>query len=129
MKGSIAKNVDDYIAEQPVDHREILESIRHLVLSVAKDAEEVISYRLPCYKLNGMLVGFGTHKKGCSFYTMSTTILGEHADELTGFHYEGSTLHLPLGQKLPVTLLKKLIRKRMQMNQEKAMRKQHAQKR
>ncbi|MFT3909046.1 MAG: DUF1801 domain-containing protein [Ferruginibacter sp.] len=61
------KTVDDYISCQPDEFKEMLEQIRSLIHVLAPAAEEKISYQVPCYKYHGMLVGFGTHKKGCSF--------------------------------------------------------------
>ncbi len=121
MKSFKAATVDEYIAHQDEAFQPMLNQIRALIRANAPKAEEVISYQIPCYKLNGMLVGFGTHKKGCSFYTMSTTILKEYADSLEGFDFAGSTLHLPLTKKIPVTALKKIIKQRMYMNEIKAM--------
>ncbi len=116
MKNIKPVNVDQYIAVQPVASQARLKEIRSLIRSTAPAAEEVISYLIPCYKLHGMLVGFGIHKKGSSFYTMSTTILKEHDKELKEYDYSGSTLHIRDNQKLPVSLLKKLIKERIQHN-------------
>lgn len=121
MKTTRAENVDAYIAAQEENFRSMLTEIRRIIRSTAPKAEEVISYHIPCYKLNGMLVGFGTHKKGCSFYTMSTTILREFAPLLQDFSFVGSTLHLPLTKKLPAAALRKIIRQRMWMNEIRAM--------
>ncbi len=119
-KNNKPRNVDQYIAMQPVASQPRLKEIRSLIRSAAPMAEEVISYMIPCYKLHGMLVGFGNHKKGSSFYTMSTTILKEHEKELKGFDYSGSTLHIRTDQKLPVPLLEKIIKKRISHNTKKA---------
>ncbi len=121
MKAFKAKNVDDYIANQPEELIEMLVHIRHIIQSVAPDAEEVISYRIPCYKLHGMFVGFGTHKGGCSLYAMNTKILGEFGKELDnkGIKYSGSTVHFGANQKLPVALIKKMVKARMKQNIEK----------
>lgn len=120
-----APDVEAYIEAQEPVLQPMLHQIRDLIRKVAPDAAELISYHIPCYRLEGMLVGFGTHKKGCSFYCMSTTILTEYAAALEGFDFENSTLHLPVNKKLPMITLKKIIRQRMQMNREKTLAKKH----
>jgi uncharacterized protein YdhG (YjbR/CyaY superfamily) len=114
------RNVDEYIAIQPLALREMLEEIRTLIHSVIPAAEEVISYMIPCYKHHGMLVGFGAHKGGCSFYAMNTKILNTYAKELARFKYTGSTIHVDPKQPLPVALLTKIIKQRVKENEEKA---------
>lgn len=127
MKGEMPVNtVDAYIAAQPVELRAMLEHIRALIQSLAPHAEEVISYHIPCYKYHGMLVGFGTRKKGCSFYVMSNTLLYDYAKDLQNCTWEGSTLHLDPAKPLPVSLLKKLTRLRIKHNEERARQKQAA---
>ena len=121
-----APDVDSYILAQEEQFQPMLHEIRSLIRTTVPEAAELISYHIPCYKLEGMLVGFGTYKKGCSFYCMSTTILGEYAANLKEYSFEGSTLHLPYGKKIPATVLKKMIRQRKRMNQEKALAKKHA---
>lgn len=118
-----AKNVDDFIAIQSEAVIEMLEQIRGIILKTAPRAEELVSYGVPCYKLNGMLVGFGVQKKGISFYTMSTTAPAAHKSELTGYKFSGSTIHINLGQKIPKALITKIIRERIKHNAEKAARK------
>jgi uncharacterized protein YdhG (YjbR/CyaY superfamily) len=111
-------DVDDYVANQRDELKSQLSQIRKIIRSMVPDAEEVISYQIPCYKYYGMLVGFGVHKNGCSFYTMSNTILSSLTKELGDLRYAGSTIHLDSKKKLPVALLKKIIRLRTKHNEE-----------
>ena len=114
------KGVDDYIAYQEPALQPMLKKIRATIQSLVPDAEECISYMIPCYKLDGMLVGFGTHKKGCSFYTMNPVMLSSFAGDLKGITYSSSTLHLEPGKAVPVALLKKLTKYRIKENKERA---------
>jgi len=117
--------VDSYIASEPAAIRTMLEEIRGIIKSVVpEETEEIISYMVPCYKYNGMLVGFGARKDGCSFYAMSTTILGEFEKELKGLKYNGTTIHFDVGKKLPAALIKKITKQRIKYNTEKALLKQ-----
>lgn len=114
------KTVDDYIALQPVELREMLEQIRSAIKSVAPKAEEVISYMVPCYKLHGMLIAFGAHKKGCSLYAMRPDKIKQLAKEFKDIKYAGSTIHFDAGKKIPIALIKKATKLRLQENIEKA---------
>jgi uncharacterized protein YdhG (YjbR/CyaY superfamily) len=115
------KGVDDYIATQETNLQPMLEKIRSAIRSVVPKAEECISYMIPCYKQQGMLVGFGTHKKGCSFYTMNPVILRSYTEELKNFKYTGSTIHFDPKQPLPLALIKKIIKHRIKENEERAL--------
>ena len=118
-------NVDEYIAYQETSLQPILKKIRATIHSVVPGAEECISYMIPCYKHEGMLVGFVTHKKGCSFYTMNPAILRSYASDLKDLKYTGSTIHFDPKKAVPVALVKKLIKHRLKENKERAMLKQH----
>lgn len=112
--------VDDYIAAQSPEQREMLEQLRSLIQSVVPKAEEGISYMLPTYKQHGHLVGFGVNKKGCSFYCMNPKIADQLPDVFKKLKWSASTIHFALDEKLPVTALKKIIRYRVKENDERA---------
>ena len=117
MKGIVFKDVTAYINGQPESMQPLLKQFRNIIKSVVPEAEEIISYRIPTYKYHGVLVGFGTHKEGCSFYVMNPRILAaSFATELEGYEYTGSTIHFDPEAKLPATLIKKIIKHRMQEN-------------
>jgi len=112
--------VDDYIRHQDTHLQPMLEQIRCLIRSVIPAAEECISYMIPCYRHHGMLVGFGTHKKGCSFYTMNPTLLRTYTEVLKNITYTGSTIHFDPAKKLPLALIKKITKHRIRENEERA---------
>ncbi len=114
------KGVDDYIAYQDPALQPMLKKIRSVIQAAVPNAEEVISYMIPCYKQQGMLVGFGAHKNGCSFYIMNPKMLATIANDLKGYKYTGSTIHFDHKKALPVALIKKLIRMRIKENKERA---------
>jgi uncharacterized protein YdhG (YjbR/CyaY superfamily) len=64
----IPKNVDEYIAQQPVGVREKLEQMRAVVREAAPEAEESISYMMPTFKLGGVLVHFAAFKNHIGLY-------------------------------------------------------------
>ncbi|MGZ4035925.1 MAG: iron chaperone [Bacteroidia bacterium] len=99
---------------------EMLKKIRQAIRSAAPKAEETISYMIPSFKYNGLLVGFGANKKGCSFYPMSGSILDEFAPEIKAYSRTKGALHLDFDKKLPVSLIKKITKARLKQNEKKA---------
>jgi len=67
-KSAPAKNVDEYLAGVPKEARATLEKLRKTIKAAAPRATEVISYQMPMYKQNGMLVGFAAFKDHCSLF-------------------------------------------------------------
>jgi len=123
MRGNTVapKDTDEYIAMLPVAFRGTLEKLRALIQSLAPEAQEMISYQIPCFKYYYMLVGIGANKQYCSLYVMSPPLVAAMKEELKGLKVSGATIHFEPDAPLPVALIKKIVRARMQENKEKAM--------
>lgn len=120
MRGSnfpIPSNTDEYISQQPVEFRLTLDKLRSIIKTTAPQAEEVISYQLPCYKYHYMLVGIGVNKKYCSFYVMSPGLVKTMQEEFKGVKVSGSTLHFVPNEPLPTDLIRKIILARVAQNE------------
>ena len=110
------KTVDDYIRAQPAMVRASLERLRQTIKSAAPGAEEVISYQIPTYKLNGPLVHFAVHKDHCSFIVTDQTLIEKFSRELTGFKTSGTTIHFTADKQLPVSLITRIVKARVNEN-------------
>jgi uncharacterized protein YdhG (YjbR/CyaY superfamily) len=110
------KDTDAYLALQPEDFRTALEKLRDQIRSVAPDAEEVISYQVPAFKYNGMLVSFGAAKAHCAFYVMSSTALEAFEEELKDFKTSKGTIRFTPEKPIPATLVKKIVKARIREN-------------
>jgi uncharacterized protein YdhG (YjbR/CyaY superfamily) len=62
------KNIDDYITNQPLEHRPGLEKIRQTIKKAAPQAEEYIGYGMPGFRMGGVLVYFALFSKHIGFY-------------------------------------------------------------
>ena len=113
------KNVDHYISLQPIEIQGKLNQLRKLIKDNAPDALEVISYNMPAYKFNGMLMYFAAHKNHIGLYPMATGIEA-FKDELTKYETSKGTVQFSHNKSLPVTLIKKIIQFRVKQNLEKA---------
>jgi len=109
--------IDEYLARLPDDQRTALEKLRKAIKSAAPRAEECISYQLAAFRLDGMLVAFGATKNHCAFYPMSATTVAEFEDELKNFETSKGTIRFQPSKPLPVALVKKLVKARIDENQ------------
>ena len=112
--------IDEYIAMQPEPFRAGLHELRSIIRSLVPQAEEMISYQVPCFKFHYMLVGIGVNKKYLSLYPMSSTLTKKMGDELKGIKISGTTLHFLPGEPLPKAVIEKIVITRMQENELKA---------
>ncbi len=116
MKMSPAKTIDEYLRALPEDVRMALEKLYKAIKSAAPDAEEVISYGMPAFKHHGMLVYFAAFKDHCSFFPGSSQIVQLY-DELKSFKTSKGTIQFTIDKPLPVALVKKIVRARMEENE------------
>ncbi|HTE20790.1 MAG TPA: DUF1801 domain-containing protein [Armatimonadota bacterium] len=100
--------IDEYLAAVSEDKRATLEQLRESIRAAAPTAEECISYQIPAFRQNGMLVGFGATAKHCALYLMSSSTLEAHKAELEGYDWNKGTLRVRAGQPLPAALVRKL---------------------
>jgi uncharacterized protein YdhG (YjbR/CyaY superfamily) len=116
-----AKTVEEYILAAPKEAQGRLREVRAAIKAVAPGAVESISYGLAFYSYKGRLAYFGLQKGYVGLY-LRPPVIREHARELKRFTTTKSAVHLPLERKLPVALVKKLVRARMKMNDAEASR-------
>lgn len=112
-----AKNVDEYIAGAPKEMQRKLWQLRAAIKEVAPGAEEKISYGMPYYSFKGRLVYFGYAKNHIALYPMPP-IIEEFAQELSKYQTGKATIRFPLDQDIPLVLIKKLVKARVQKNEE-----------
>ena len=107
------KTVDAYLAATPQPARGTLEKIRAAIRSVVPaDATEVISYGIPAVRYNGTLVWYAAFAKHCSFFP-TASVIAAFEDELKGYKVSKGTLHFPVDNPLPATLVKKMVKMRL----------------
>jgi uncharacterized protein YdhG (YjbR/CyaY superfamily) len=109
------RDVDAYIAAAPPAARSMLRQLRQLIRSCAPQAEERLSYRMPYYSFHGRLVYFAAFSKHVSVYLMGRS-KDRFARELEPYRTTPSTLHFPFGSRVPVALLKRVIKARLEEN-------------
>ena len=115
-------NVEAYIAGFPSETQKLLLEIRRIITKTAPKADEVISYGMPAYKYHGMLLYFAGNKKHVGLYPMPSAVL-HFKKELTSYVTSKSTIQFPIGKKLPVSLVTRIVKFRLAENLEKELKK------
>jgi uncharacterized protein YdhG (YjbR/CyaY superfamily) len=109
-----ASTIDDYLATVSDESRAALEKLRRTIRSIVPEAEECISYRIPAFRLDGVVVaGFCARTRGCSYFPFSGTTLRTLADEITEYEHTKSSLHFDTEAGLPASLVRKLLKARI----------------
>jgi uncharacterized protein YdhG (YjbR/CyaY superfamily) len=114
-KRSWPATIDEYISAFSPDVQATLQRIRQVVRSAAPDAQEAISYRIPAFKLNGVLVYFAAFKNHIGFYP---PVRGNAQLEKAVSRYAGEkgNLRFPLDQPIPYALIERITRLRVKQN-------------
>ncbi len=112
-------SIDEYIALFPQDIQKILQEMRRIIHAAAPDAQETISYQMPAFAQQGILVYFSARKNYIGFYPTSS---GTEAfrQELSGYEYTKGTIKFRLDKPLPLDLITKIVKFRLDENLRKA---------
>ncbi|HZR28876.1 MAG TPA: DUF1801 domain-containing protein [Terriglobales bacterium] len=103
------KSVDEYIALQPEAVRRILGLVRSTIHKALPEAEEVISYQIPAYKLHGgAVLYFAGWKQHYSLYPAGERLVAAFKDELASYEISKGTIRFPLSQPVPVKLIERI---------------------
>jgi uncharacterized protein YdhG (YjbR/CyaY superfamily) len=109
-----ADEVDEYLRGVGEPKRSTLQALRCTILEIVPDAEQVISYRVPAFRVRGKTVaGFAAFNDHLSYLPFSGSVLAQLADELKGYTMTKSALHFPVDGPLPKTVVEKLIAVRL----------------
>lgn len=111
-------DVDTYIKNAPKELQATLTELRSAIKEAAPEAEERISYGIPYYGYKGRLAYFQLSTNHIGLY-LPPPVIEEHADKLAKYETAKSTVRFPLDKKLPIGLIKKLIKARMKKNEKK----------
>ena len=104
-----AANIDDYIAAFPMETQVILERLRNTIRAVVPEAQEVISYGMPAFKLRSVLVYYAATSKHIGFYPTASGVAA-FTEGLTGYAYTKGTIKFPFDKPLPLDLIADIVR-------------------
>lgn len=118
-KPAMPATIDEYIASYSPEVQAILQKIRKTVRSAAPGAQEVISYQMPAFKANGVLVYFAAFQKHTGLYP---PVSGDAGLERAIAPYAGEkgNLRFPLDQPIPYDLIARIAKHRVKEDLAKA---------
>ena len=100
------KSVDEYIASHSEAVQSVLERVRSTIRKAVPQAEEVISYKIPTYKLQGgPVLYFAGWKQHFSLYPVTANVVAAFKDEIAPYLVKKATLRFPLAQPVPLKLI------------------------
>ena len=108
-------NIDEYIASFSPEVQAILERIRLTIRNAAPGARETISYKMPAFRLNGVLVYFAAFRKHIGFYP---PVRGDAKLQkaIAAYAGEKGNLRFPLDQPIPFDLIERIVKLRVKQN-------------
>ena len=110
------RSVDEYIGTFPKDVQATLETIRRTIRKAVPEAEEVISYQMPAYKLHGRMLYFSAYKKHYSLFGATQSVRRAFKKELVRYEGTKGTIRFPLDEPVPVKLIRDIARYRAKEN-------------
>jgi uncharacterized protein YdhG (YjbR/CyaY superfamily) len=115
IRRAAPQNIDEYIASFSPGVQIILERIRGTIRRAAPHAEETISYKIPAFTLNGILVYFAAFKKHIGLYP---PVRGDAKLEKAVSTYAGEkgNLKFPLDQRIPYELIERIVKLKVKQN-------------
>jgi uncharacterized protein YdhG (YjbR/CyaY superfamily) len=121
-KTSTPGTIDEYIAASPPDVQSILNKIRLTIREAAPQAEERISYRMPAFFQDGVLIYFAAFKNHIGIYP---PVRGDAAldKKLARYRGEKGNLQLPLDEPIPYDLIRRIVKLKVKQHLAKTKRK------
>jgi uncharacterized protein YdhG (YjbR/CyaY superfamily) len=111
-----SKEVTAHLAKVPEPQRTTLLALRKTILEIIPEAEEVISYGFPGYRLNGKVIcGFDAFRNHCSFFPHSSLVIPELEKDLVNYKTSKGALQFAVDKPLPKALVRKLIKTRIRI--------------
>ena len=115
-------DIDSYISGFPEQTRGMLEQLRATIKLAAPEASEVISWGMPAYKQNGILVYFAAYKNHIGFYPTASGV-ENFKQEFSSFKVSKGTIQFPLDKPLPLELITEIVRFRVEERLKRVVRK------
>jgi len=108
-----AASVDEYLAKVPTPSRAAFERLRAAIRSaVPRKAVETISYQIPAFRDEVVLVWFAAFANHCSLFP-TASVIAKFKAELKDYSTSKGTIQFPLDQPIPVALVKRIVKARV----------------
>ncbi len=119
MAKPAANSVDEYIAAHPEGAQGTLRRVRSVIRKALPKAEEIISYKIPAYRVDrGIALYFAGWKEHYSLYPASPEIVAVLKDELAPYEVRKGTIRFPLSKPVPARLIARFAKLRAKQTAE-----------
>lgn len=105
--------VEEYFSDFTEMAQVKLQELREIIKSVTRNCKEIISYNMPAYKQNGIVVYFAANKNHIGFYPTPSGIT-TFESRLTNYKYSKGAVQFPIDQPLPKKLIQDIVRFRIE---------------
>lgn len=105
--------IDKYIEDCDIAVQDILYQVRDCIKEVAPDAEEIISYSMPCFKQKQNLIYFAACKKHLGIYPTASPMVA-FADELSEYKTSKGSINFAYNKPIPFDLIKRIVLYRLE---------------
>lgn len=122
METKKLKTIDEYIESFPNDIQKILNEIRFTIQNAAPDAKEKISYSMPAFEQNGIVVYFAAFKNHIGFYALPSSH-ETFREALSQYKSGKGSVQFSLNKPMPFELITKIVKFRVEENLAKAKKK------
>jgi uncharacterized protein YdhG (YjbR/CyaY superfamily) len=116
------ENIDQYIANFPVETQKLLQQVRETIHKAVPAVKEIISYGMPAFKQNTVLVYFAGYAKHIGFYPTASGI-ETFKDEFNSYKWSKGAVQFPLDKPLPLDLITRITKFKAARDLEKAKKK------
>ena len=107
------RNFAEYVGRVPVAARAHVRGMRKLIQSVVPaGAVETISYGIPAFRQEKVLVWYAGFASHCSLFP-TASVIAQFREDLNGFNVSKGTIQVPLEKPLPASLIKRIVRARL----------------
>jgi uncharacterized protein YdhG (YjbR/CyaY superfamily) len=112
-KDAAPANTDQYIAGFPPAVRSVLKRVRTIIRRAVPGAEEMISYKIPAFKLHGRpMLYFAAWKEHYSLYPSTSYLLAALKGDLAPYVISKGTIRFPFTDPVPARLIKNIAKLR-----------------
>ncbi len=113
----VFQSIDQYHSTLPLEIQSKVQELRMAIRQAAPKSTEVISYNMPAFKMNKVLVYYAAAKAHIGFYPTPGPIIA-FEKELSKYVTSKGAIQFPINEKLPITLIKKIVKFRVLQDQD-----------
>lgn len=109
------KSVEDYFKAISEREREVLATLRNTLKRALPNAEEVISYSMPAFKQEGIVVWYAAAKNHYAIYVYPR-VMSVFKEELKAYSGTKSAIHFDYNKPVPARLVTKIAKESLKQN-------------